>query len=192
MLFTLIEPFGPLSGEAWTSYLRWRGRPFARFDSIDGILRPALFRPVTAADWAQTIIPHYFSDLTYARKKQSDLGLGDLVGLDFETHDESHPDFLGFDLIDGHDHVSLLTNWGNDVDLINQALSPAALIPTLLQIRAIQEELVNHHGEDGHVIGCRIVSLYRVSPQATDRSVDPTELAIDFPRAGDFPRPVDV
>lgn len=162
MFFTLVESFGPSSGEAWTSYLTWRGLPFSRFDSIDGILRPALFRPETTEDWAQTVIPHYFSDLTCAQNKQASLGRGDIVGLNFETHDERHPDFLGFDLIDGHDDVSLLTNWGNDVDLINRALSPSALVPEFRVIHAIQEYLIHHHGTDGHVEGCRIVSLYRV------------------------------
>ena len=191
MLFTLVDSFGPASGEAWTSYLAWRGLPLSRFESIDGILRPSLFRPETTEDWAQAVIPHYFSDLACARKKQANIGKGDIVGLNFETHDESHPDLLGFDLIDGHHDVSLLTNWGNDMDLINQALSPSGLVPELRVICAIQKELIRHHGTDGHVEGCRIVSIYRVGPYHSYLHDIPTGIAIDFPRSTDLPRSVE-
>jgi len=192
MLFTLVESFGPSNGEAWTSYLGWRGLSFSRFESIDGILRPALFRPETTEDWAQTVAPHYISDLTRARKKQVDIGRGDIVGLNFESHDESHPDFLGFDLIDGHDQVSLLTNWGNDLGLINRALSPSGLVIEFRVIRAIQEELIHHHGTDGHVEGCRIVSVYRVGSHTSYLRDIPTGTSIDFPRGTDLPRSVEL
>jgi hypothetical protein len=47
MLYSIVESFSPLSGDAWDKYCNWRGLRFERFDSIDGLLRPSLFDPKT-------------------------------------------------------------------------------------------------------------------------------------------------
>ena len=131
MLFKIIESFSPSNGDKWTSYCNWRGMRFERFDSIDGILRPSLFDPTEVEDWAHIVnedfMLHFFTDFNYAAKKRRQIGVGDLVGVRFEEHDEADEHFLGYDLIDGYCDVSLLTNWGNDVELINRSLSPNAL-----------------------------------------------------------------
>ena len=54
-----------------------------------------------------------------------------------------------------------LTNWGNDVDSINRALGPTALIQNISVVQSIQSHLLSTCIEDGHVDGCRIVSICR-------------------------------
>lgn len=165
MLFTIVESFSPNDGDRWQSYCQWRGLAFKRFDSIDGILRPSLFDDPTGEDWHHVVNEdfklHLITDYDYAVQKHREMSQGDLVGLKFSEHDESNPRFLGFDLIDGYCDVSLLTNWGNDVDSINHSLSSNALVLSYQIIEAIQQELLRANGNDAHVEGCQIVSIYR-------------------------------
>lgn len=164
MLYSIIEPFSPTSGDAWKKYCDWRGVKFERFDSIDGILRPSLFDPKTPEDWKhvyQGDSPfRYLTDRKYAEYKRRDIGRCDLVGLRLSDHDEHHRSFLGFDLLDGYFSVSLLTNWGNDVPFINQALGSNGLVPNLRGISFIQTQLFDQYGDDNHVEECHVISIY--------------------------------
>ena len=186
MLFTIIENFGVADGDAWTSYLEWRGVHFDRFDSLDGILRKSLFTPESDEDWKHVVCEDfmlsYLTDFDYAHQKHAQIGSGSLMGLSHSEHDETDEGFLGYDLIDGYCDVSLLTNWGNDVEIVNRALGSNALVPTLAQIESIYEFLTTNHGDDNHVEGCRIASVYStrllkkktgeqgVAPQSATRS----------------------
>lgn len=175
MLFTIVEPFSPMDAEKWTSYCEWRGLTFERFDSIDGILRPSLFDSPADSDWEHIVnenfMLHLITDFPHARHKHEEIGKGDLVGLKFEGHDATDAGFLGFDIIDGYCDVSLLTNWGNDVEIINRSLGPNALVAELNTAQHILETLRTTWGDDPHVEGCRIVSIYK--PKA-NKAVQPT------------------
>jgi hypothetical protein len=164
MLFTIIEDFGVSDGEAWTRYLEWRGVHFERFDSLDGILRKRLFTPESAEDWkhvaCENFMLNYLTDFDYARQMHAQIGAGSLMGLSYSEHDETNMGFLGYDIIDGYCDVSLLTNWGNDVEVVNRSLGSNALVPTLALVQRIHEFLTSHHGDDSHVDGCQIVSVY--------------------------------
>ncbi len=83
-----------------------------------------------------------------------------MIGLEFVNHDENNPFFLGYDLIDGDYHVSLLTNWGNDVEIINQSLQENALIKEFNIIQNIKSHVISKYPNDGHVLNCKIVSIY--------------------------------
>jgi hypothetical protein len=164
MLYTLIEPFSPNDGDRWTSYCAWRGLKFARFDSIDGILRPSLFKEPNDEDWShivnESFMLHYFHDRKYAELKRRQIGRGDLVGVEFQDHDESAVGFLGYDLLDGCNDVSLLTNWGNDIAVVNRSLGRTGLIRSRGAVEKVKAELMMSYAEDGHVKGCKVVSIY--------------------------------
>lgn len=164
MLFTIVEDFGIADGEAWTNYLEWRGMHFERFDSLDGILRKSLVTPESTEDWNHVVcddfMASYLTDLDYAHEAHTRIGTGTLMGFAYSEHDESDEGFLGYDIIDGFCDVSFLTNWGNDIEILNRALGPNALVPTLTQIETIHEFLTTNQGDDNHVEGCRIVSVY--------------------------------
>lgn len=165
MLFTIVESFSPRDGDRWISYCQWRGLAFTGFDSIDGELRPNLFDNPVGKDWNHIVNEdfklHLITDFDYAVQKHHEIGQGDLMGLRFSEHDQSDPHFLGFDLIDGYCDISLLTNWGNDVDSINRSLSPNALVMSYPIVEAIQQELLRTSDTDPHIEGCQIVSIYR-------------------------------
>jgi hypothetical protein len=164
MLFTIVEDFGVANGEAWTNYPEWRGMLFERFDSLDGILRKSLFTPESTEDWDHVVcedfMVSYLTDLDYAHETHSRIGAGSLMGFAYSEHDESDEGFLGYDIIDGYCDVSLLTNWGTDIEIVNRALGPNALVPTLAQVDGIYNFLASNHGDDNHVEGCRIISVY--------------------------------
>ena len=164
MLFAIVEDFGPAEQEAWTNYLEWRGIQFERFDSLDGILRKSLFSPESDEDWqhivCESFMLSYLTDFDYAHQTHCRIGSGRLVGLRYSEHDETNEGFLGYDILDRCCDVSLLTNWGNDVEVVNRSLGSNALVPTLAKVESIHQYLTSHHAEDGHVIGCRIVSVY--------------------------------
>jgi hypothetical protein len=163
-LYIIVESFGPENGNKWASYCEWRGLRLERFDSIDGILRPSLFRPESDEDWQHVgrEAVHYLTDLTYARAKRRELARSVLVGISFDAHDEHDSGFKGYDLIDGSYNVSLLTNWGSDHVLINDALGPNGLVKNWEAISRICQHVLAEHPEDGHVKGCQIVSIYGV------------------------------
>jgi hypothetical protein len=166
MLYTIVEPFSPSDGAKWERYCEWRGMRFERFDSIDGILRPNLFLTPEAEDWEhignENFTLHFITDLPHARAKHRQIGKGDLVGVRFEGHDTSDEGFLGFDIIDGSCDVSLLTNWGNDVELINRSLAANALVHAPEAAQRIHKRLKEQFGADSHVDGCQIVSIYKL------------------------------
>lgn len=185
MLFTIVEPFSPADGEKWISYCEWRGVRLERFDSIDGMLRPNLFTTPDEEDWEHVVnenfMLHLITDLPHATRKREQIGRGDLVGLRFEDHDTSDEGFLGFDLVDGYCDVSLLTNWGNDVEIINRSLAANALVRDWATAERIHRELKEKHGDDRHVKGSRIVSIYAplAAPERTPAQCRPGEAPLD-------------
>ncbi len=100
------------------------------------------------------------TDYDYAVSKHNQIGKGDVIGIMFKGHAPSHKGFLGFDLIDGYNDVSLLSNWGNDISIVNQAIEKNALIKDFSTIKNIQQELRSKYPEDAHVCNCKIVSIY--------------------------------
>ncbi len=165
-LFTIIKPFSPADGEKWNNYCQWRGMEFERFDSIDGILRPNLFEEPENEDWEHIVnenfMLHLITSLPHARHKHRQIGKGDMVGLKFEDHDTACGEFLGFDIIDGYCNVSLLTNFGNDLEFINRSLATNALLTNEDTTREIHRRLEKEFSDDSHVKGCRIVSIYKI------------------------------
>lgn len=164
MIYTIVESFSPADGEKWRGYCEFRGFQFERFDSIDGLLRPPLFRVPGDDEWDYVVnedfMIHYLTDLGFAVKKQKEIGKGELVGLTFEEHDPKHPGFLGFDIIDGGCDISLLTNWGCGEPLINEKLASNALVPELSAAQSIWDELQQRCPDEDHVKGSRIVAIY--------------------------------
>ncbi|WPD20999.1 MAG: hypothetical protein SD837_12395 [Candidatus Electrothrix scaldis] len=165
MLYTIVQPFGSDDGERWTGYCQWRGLEFKRFDSIDGILRPSLLRGPEDADWPhivnQDFMLHFIKDLEYACHKLEQIGKGEIVGVELEDHKPDDQHFLGYDILDGYFDVSLLTNWGNDIALINDSLMLNGLVADFDQVNMIHQYLVSNYGDDDHVKGACVVSLYR-------------------------------
>ena len=164
MLYSIIETFGPEDGDSWRNYCSWRQIEFERFDSIDGTLRPNLFSEIEDGDWShivnQNFMLHLMTDLEFANYKKEQIGSGSIVGVLTDAHDERDPHFCGYDIIDKYWDVSLLTNWGSDVSLINERICSNALFASIGVAKVVQEHLLAAHSTDDHVADCQIVSIY--------------------------------
>jgi hypothetical protein len=168
MYFIIIEPFGPAQTEQWSNYINWRNVELTSFESIDGILRKSLFdSPENDDEWNYVVNKdfslHLITDKTFAEKKYSTYSTASLVGIKFENHDENNEFFSGYDITDQHNDVSLLTNWGNDFESVNQNISNNGLIPQFEKTVQVHNELILNHGTDAHVMASRIVSVYPIA-----------------------------
>tara|TARA_B100001093_G_scaffold376024_1_gene361174 strand:+ start:181 stop:726 length:546 start_codon:yes stop_codon:yes gene_type:complete len=167
MLYSIIKSFSPSEGEAWSSYCEWRGIQFKSFDSIDGILRPSLIDTPSDEDWNYIVNEsyklHLMTDIEYAKKKHKEIGQGCIIGLKFEDHQIKDEGLLGFDIIDGYCDVSLLTNWGNDIEIVNQNLDANALVSNYEVACEIHGYLKENYSDDNHVEDCEIISVYKVN-----------------------------
>ena len=166
MLYSIIETFGPENGDSWQNYCSWRQIEFERFDSIDGMLRPNLFSEIEDSDWSHIVnenyMLHLITDLEFANYKREQIGSGSIVGVLTDAHDEHNPHFCGYDVIDKYWDVSLLTNWGSDISLINKRIRPNALLAHIGVAKEVHEYLLAEYSTDDHVADCQIVSIYNV------------------------------
>jgi hypothetical protein len=167
MLYTIVQSFGPDDGDKWSDYCQWRGFTFDRFDSIDGILRYNLLESPADDDWPYIVkedfMLHFITDLKHAFRKLAQIGKGEIVGVKLDDHDPENPNFSGYDILDGDFDVSLLTNWGNDIAMVNDSIALNGLVADFDQVKMIQQYLLSNYGDDPHVKGSRIISLYKVN-----------------------------
>lgn len=165
MLYTIVEAFAPSDGEKWSKYKAWRGRHFERFDSIDGMLRPSLFQPTTERDWdnvvTESFMTHLITNREYALARRREIGDGVVLEIRTDSHACATPEFLGFEIIDGHWSVSLLTNWGTEYSFIDDCLGPNGLIPEIGAAQRVHERLLSDYSDDSHAGACILISLYR-------------------------------
>ena len=163
--YTIVESFSPADGEKWDSYCKWRKKNFERFDSIDGVLRPNLFDRLADEDWEHIVnenfMLHLITNRVHAEKKKKEIEKGILLELRLDDHSPEDKRFLGFDIIDGYFDISLLTNFGNDIEFINQALGSNGLVSDLMTTESIYRKLKNEFGSDPHVEDCQIISIYK-------------------------------
>ncbi len=167
MLYTIVQSFGLDDGDRWTDYCQWRGFEFERFDSIDGILRSNLMGSPDDSDWPYIVnedfMLHFITDMEHAFRKLAQIGKGDIVGVKLDDHEPGKSSFLGYDILDGYFDVSLLTNWGNDITVINDSMELKGLVADFDQVNMIHQHLLSNYGNDAHVKGSRIISLYEVA-----------------------------
>ena len=171
MLYTIIEKFGPEDDEKWTNYCQWRNKDFKKFDSIDGMLRQNLFDDPEGEDWDNIVnenfMLHLITNHKYACKKLNQIGTGEIIGIEIDKHNENDALFLGYDIIDGYWDVSLLTNWGNDNEMINRLIGSNGLISNISDATRIHNHLLNDYGDDSHVDDSKIISIYKAPPNKT-------------------------
>lgn len=168
-LYTIVESFSPADGEKWSSYCEWRGKNFERFDSIDGMLRPNLFEKLGENDWAyivnENFMLHLITDLEHAKKKNKEIEKGILLELRLDKHSPEDDRFRGFDIIDGYFDISLLTNFGNDIEYVNKAIESNGLISDFQIAEGIYAKLKNEFRNDAHVEDCHIISIYKMKDE---------------------------
>ena len=85
--YKIVKKFGPDSGKKWQDYIQWSG--FAhldKFDSVDSVLRPDLFSPVTNEDWDncdnEDFKLNLITNYEYATKVLSKFENAEIVGVE--------------------------------------------------------------------------------------------------------------
>ena len=169
MYYKIVGQFGSDAGDKWEEYLKWRGLNLASFDSVDGILRPDLFEPVSGDDWQNCVGGQYKSNmitnLEYAKRIFEGIDNSLLVGVEIELMEDyvPKPGILGYDIIDSYCDVSLVTNCGTeDKDLIDKYVMPNGLIGNKVHAFHVRNMLRETYPEDSHAGACEVWAVYEV------------------------------
>ena len=155
----------PFSKDEWKSYILWRNYNFSSFESIDSQLRKSQFEPKCDEDWeyvitAGTILTDVISDLNFAKKYCEMLNECIVIGFDYIDQIQGDKTILGYDILDGEMSYSLLTNFGNDIKIVNNVLSNNALIKTVVHASDVHVWFIKNKKDDPHVVGSKIVAVY--------------------------------
>jgi hypothetical protein len=167
MLYKVVEKFGPFSGEAWQSYIKWRKFEFSSFDSADRMMRPDVFEPSSVEDWDNCVNEDYkfnfITNIGYAKKIQKKYPNSEIIAVDIEleTERDIKEGFLGYDIIDSYYDISFLTNWGvEDLEFINSKLQKNGLISDWKTAIKLRDELRFKYSEDIHADECSVWAIY--------------------------------
>lgn len=172
MKYIITKKFGPHSDE-WKDYAKWAGlQNCQEYYSIDGINRDSLFSPESAEDWENCINENYrlhiLTNLDYAKKIMPKFPHGEIIGIieNPKTASEKIPPnhtLMGYDIIDGYNDISLLTNWGGEKDGIkNLELNKSALIADMNYAYVLKEMLHHDFSEDDHAKNCEVWAIYKI------------------------------
>jgi hypothetical protein len=172
VLYKVVEPFGPESGDAWTSYINWTHQAtMERFDSADGMLREDCFEPQTKEDWKNCVNENFklnlITNLEYARTIQGRNQGSVIVGVDIELESGYREDkgLLGYDIVEEYCHISLITNWGTDGDEFEKIeFKRNGLIGELNEALALRDTLRANYPGDSHASNCHVWAIYEISP----------------------------
>ncbi len=172
MIFKVVKRFGPESDTAWARYLEWSGLNFLTgFDSIDAILRPDLFQPVTSDEWANSVSKDFrlnqITGLPYARQILAKFLEGVIVGVDWNVDMSHQPSLewqlLGYDVIDLKSGISLLTNWKQSLQEsvdAGKALQKNGLLQNISSAVFFSDEVSRKFKDDFHVLNRGICAIY--------------------------------
>jgi hypothetical protein len=171
-LYTARERFTPASANRWRGYLEWIG--FGHIEelvTLDHMLCPELIDQPNDADWSHNVQADYqttwFHDCDYLRQRcEWQIGRDQIIAMIAEPTTESKPprgfDPCGFDILDGYDSISVLTNCGRFPGVIEpNAVNKWGLLPSLAFASSIAERIQTEFPEEPHCTDCRVWQLAR-------------------------------
>ena len=158
------------SQDCWASYIAWRKFEFRTFESLDSSVHNSFFSVRRDADWKYVLtLNGYVADVVtdfdyavfYCKKYKGD----EVLNFDFIEEEDTKRQVLGYDILDVALRYSLLTNFGNDLQIVNEDLSDNGLILAKSTAIKVHQWFMSHMPEDHHVNGSRICSVYEKSVQ---------------------------
>ena len=167
MLYSVIENFGP-GEKGWEEFIKGHYiKNLTSFDSVDHVLCPSKFTPESLEDWENCIdedfMIEYISNLDYATKVQKSYPNSKLVGLECEINCDAVKTLIGYDILDGYNDVSLITNWGphdEDHPLKTLVIQNNGLLSSYEIAKKALELLTRSSKDDDHVKGCKIWAVH--------------------------------
>jgi hypothetical protein len=167
MLYKICKSKVDFKSKEWRDYILWRNYNFSTFDSLDSKLRKSFYKPSKDNDYEHTLINNgLLTDITDSlvvakRLHDENGGLGEILQFDFATNKESPDEIIGYDILDGYLTYSLLTNYGNNLDFVNNCLCKNGLIRTYDQAKVVHQMLISKFPNDGHTEGSTIFRVYK-------------------------------
>ena len=166
--YKIVQYFGPKS-ENWPAYISWRKTNLDSFDSVDGMFRPDLFLPKSERDWVNCVNEdfkfHLITKLDYAKEIIHHYPSGNIVGVQPEINSDHicEDGITGYDIIDSHWYISLITNWkAKDRNSFCFSLMDNGLIGDLNQALQIRDFLHKKFPDDPHAKKCSVWAIYRI------------------------------
>ncbi len=171
-IFTARERFTPANGVRWADYIEWIGfTDIEELVTLDHMMCPELIDEPIGDDWSHNIQADYrttwFHDLTHLRQRCDwRIGRDQIIAM-IENPDAKHepPNGFthgGFDILDGYDSNSVLTNCGRFPDIIDAiTVNSWGLLPTVVLANTIAERMRTEFPEDDHCQDCRVWQVVR-------------------------------
>ena len=128
-LYTARERFTPANTDSWGEYVAWIG--FVHIEelvTLDHMLCPEIIDELTDADWPHSVQADFrttwFHDLDYLRQRCPwQIGRDQIIAMIEQPIAENPPPSgftaCGFDILDGYDSISVLTNCGRFPGIID-------------------------------------------------------------------------
>lgn len=171
-IYTARKRFTPQVGDGWADYIKWIG--FAKVKemvTIDYMLCPNLITVLTDADWSHNVhVGHrtsWFHDLTYTRQR-CDWRPGHdqiIAMLDSPEVEHTAPTGFapcGFDIVDGFDAISVLSNCGRLPGIVDPlAVNAYGLLTDLATATTIAEVIRETFPDDPHCNDCNVWQIAR-------------------------------
>ncbi len=159
-----------MASQKWRSYCLWRKMEFAAFDSLDSTIHNSVFAPHEEDDWNYAVTTDQYvtdvvNDFAFAKQYAQRIGADEILIFDFAENEATACPVLGYDILDGAFRYSLLTNFGNDIAIVNGFLSPNGLIVHADQAAQVHKWFNSHMSDDPHVIGSRLFRVYEKCAQ---------------------------
>ena len=153
------------SSRGWLGYCDWRKFQFTSFDSLDSSINECESDTDDDEYWDYCVSMGEFltdvvSDLVYAERMARRMSADVILPFDFLDSGDDTQDVVGYDILDGALDFSLLTNFGNDIAIVNDHLGGNGLIRDREIVVEIHRWFLEHLEEDGHVIGSQICAVY--------------------------------
>lgn len=149
-------------------YCLWRNYNFREFESLDSNIHNSIFKAKNEEDWTFSIsngihLTDIISDNQHAEKCAKRLHADEILNFDFIESENPSCDIIGYEILDCAFSYSLLTNFGNDIDIVNICLARNALIRHKEQAELVHKWFLDHMTNDPHVMGSRIFVVYKKS-----------------------------
>lgn len=164
-MFTARKRFTPVDVDVGKRYIAWIG--FASVDEIvtlDYSLCSDLIDVPIDSDWVYNVHQNYrttwFHNLAYLRQRCDwRIGRDQIIAMIDDPKTEQPPPagftHCGFDILDGYDSISVLTNCGPFPDFVQlNSVNAYGLLPSLQLAESVAEAMRTKFPEDSHCCDC--------------------------------------
>ena len=171
-MFTACQKFDSQFGDSWSRYIEWSG--FHHIDelvSTDSILCPSLIDNLVDVDWKFNIpadnLVYFFRDYEYLKQRVSyDPARHNLLAVTVRPAQTPGVidgfEFCGYDILDSHDSISVLTNCGAFPSIYTAGdLNRFGLVTDLGRVTQIAEKIREANPDDHHCCDCRVWGIAR-------------------------------